>query len=129
MVENDGNESLYFVPSKLKDEESLYKFFLSTGLLPDYFGFNWDALLDSLRDLSWVKTKSVTLIHSDIPFLNDKEICNIYLDILQTAVMDWRMPENTTLLYLPPGSTYVNHDFSVVFPQNCESVVSEILDE
>ncbi|MFR9164902.1 MAG: barstar family protein [Dysgonomonas sp.] len=30
---------------------------------PNYFGFNWNALLDCLRDFDWIEEKYIILIH------------------------------------------------------------------
>jgi len=56
--------------------------------LPEYFGFNWDALSDRLRDLHWIKQRTVVLRHSDLPALPDSEL-RVYLDVLSEAVTGW----------------------------------------
>ncbi|MES2388088.1 MAG: barstar family protein [Bacteroidota bacterium] len=41
---------------------------------PGYFGFNWDAMNDCLRDFSWPEPyKAVTIIHPTVPDLNAAE--------------------------------------------------------
>jgi hypothetical protein len=52
--------------------------------LPDWFGNNWDALVDVLRDLSWVPEREVVLHHVNLPALS-KDDLRIYLDILRRA--------------------------------------------
>jgi hypothetical protein len=34
--------------------------------LPEYFGFNWNALYDCLCDLHWVMAKDLLIIHTGI---------------------------------------------------------------
>jgi hypothetical protein len=53
-----------------------------------YFGFNWDAFLDCLRDLSWIKQENIIICHHSVPKLNAHDL-KIYLDILRFAVADW----------------------------------------
>jgi RNAse (barnase) inhibitor barstar len=72
---------------------------------PNYFGFNWDALSDCLRDLQWIKEKRVLIVHEDLPNLSDKELF-LYIDVLQYCMEDWE-------IYKGP---YEKHDLDVVFP-------------
>jgi len=67
---------------------------------PDYFGFNWDALFDCLRDFSWIEERDILLVHQELPKLSSEEL-KVYLRLLRDAILDWR-----------PGEA---HRFGVVF--------------
>jgi RNAse (barnase) inhibitor barstar len=60
--------------------------------LPADFGRNWDALADSVRDLSWLKAPGVILLfdHADAMQLADEEGFDTLLDILEEAVDYWQ---------------------------------------
>jgi hypothetical protein len=70
--------------------------------LPGYFGFNWDALSDCLRDLHWMKQRMVVLRHGDLPALPESEL-RIYLDVLSEAVTSWGAEEEHSLVVSFPG--------------------------
>jgi Barstar (barnase inhibitor) len=81
--------------------------------VPNYFGRNWNSLVDILRDLSWIEQKLVTIRHSDLPNLPAADV-NIYLDILQTRVREWKSRER--------------HLLSVVFPVGVRDAIVRALD-
>lgn len=86
---------------------------LSTALkFPDYFGGNWDALDECLRDFHWVEQRRVLIHHDELPYLPKSELC-IYLEILQRSVEDWFGDEH--------------HELIVSFPKNAESKIRELL--
>lgn len=59
---------------------------IADGLLfPDWFGWNWDALEDCLRDLTWLPHQEVVIYHHAMPALTARDL-SIYLDILSEAV-------------------------------------------
>ena len=66
---------------------------LARGLkFPDYFGWNWDALEECLRDLSWFTAPGgIVLLHEHMP-LTDAAQRNIYLAILKLAQAESRTP-------------------------------------
>lgn len=72
---------------------------------PDYFGGNWDALEECIRDLYWLPAGDVIVVHEDIPLENDQRSLSIYLSILQDAVVKWAASKERRLWVLfPPDS-------------------------
>ncbi len=66
---------------------------------PEYFGENWNALYDCLRDFSWVHEFSIVLIHPDLPSIPDKDL-KIYLEVLQDSCLDWKEGDSHQLTVL-----------------------------
>ena len=65
---------------------------LAQGLsFPDYFGENWDALIDCLSDLSWVQAPETIIDHANIPQLSTRDL-RLYLESLIDAAAR-RTPE------------------------------------
>lgn len=79
---------------------------------PGYFGWNWDAFDECLRDLSWIETpRQIVLVHNDIPLPAASEDRAIYLEILRDAVQSWG-----------PGQP---HELIVVFPTRCRPELTQ----
>lgn len=56
---------------------------------PDTFGHNWDALEDSLRDLSWLPASGYAVfVRGDAPRRVGR-IWDTLLDVLESAAIDW----------------------------------------
>lgn len=54
---------------------------------PRYFGWNWDAFEECLRDRSWLgNAKEIVIVHRDVPFVDSPEQLPIYLSILHELV-------------------------------------------
>jgi len=98
---NPENTFTVHLPEIRNKEELFSSVSLKLGF-PSYFGFNWDALSECLRDLSWISFKKVNLIHDDIFLTNDGNSLTIYIDVLKDALQDWQNSEA--------------HDFDVFFP-------------
>jgi hypothetical protein len=79
---------------------------------PSYFGFNWDALYDVLRDFHWVKERIIVLVHDYLPVLDNDDL-KIYLNILSDSSRDWKENEE--------------HSFVIVFPKDRESLIKDLL--
>src|ERR1700733_15986136 len=74
------------VPVPLATKKELLTTLAIRLSFPDYFGGNWEALEECLRDLSWLSVERVGLIHADIPLLDDVANARTYLSILRGAV-------------------------------------------
>ncbi len=73
------------VPPRLESKTALLEF-LRVGLrFPDYFGANWDALDECIRDVAEVGTEKFALVHHDLPLESDPASQRIYLDIVGQA--------------------------------------------
>lgn len=62
--------------------------------IPDYWGNNWDELVDDLRDLNWIKTRNIHIIHENLSYLPDKDL-SVYLSIVYVIAMFWRQYPST----------------------------------
>jgi len=96
--------------SGISSKEELFKQFSNRIEMPDYFGHNWDALSDCLRDFHWIDKQQIILVHDDYPKLNENELLT-YLQILFEAVQDWKEGEE--------------HSFEVVFPESVKDLVEQ----
>ena len=87
---------------------------LRTALrFPEYCGTNWDSLEECIRDLSWMPTGTVVLIHEDLPLRNNRGALRTYLSILQDAGAKFQGGHDRNLL--------------VVFPVDAKALVTETL--
>ncbi|MDR1203750.1 MAG: barstar family protein [Tannerellaceae bacterium] len=92
--------------SKVRGKEDLLKQLSDKLKFPDYFGFNWDALFECLRDFHWIEQQKIVLVHDDLPVLEEKDL-HIYLEILIDAVktwQDWKEGEEHSLEVIFPES-------------------------
>ena len=72
------------VPSGLTQKDELFSFYATAFCFPGYFGYNWDALDECLRDMqNWhPKERCFTLLHQDIPLVATLNDAKVYLEIL-----------------------------------------------
>lgn len=98
---HDAEAFVVRVPAGLTSGEALLQTLYEQARLPGYFGFNWDALSDCLRDLHWVACHEVVLLHADVPKLSRQDL-RTYFDVLAECVASWA-----------PGD---EHSLRVVFP-------------
>lgn len=68
-----------------------------------YFGHNWDALEDCLRDLEWFSRTAyaIVLANSDALLPRSDRGFQTFARILATAAEDWRSPSTDTVSVRP----------------------------
>lgn len=107
------NETEYiaYLP-KVKDENDLFRELNDILAFPDYFGDNWNALFDCLRDFSWISKRGVALVHLEIPILSEEELMT-YFEIIFSAVEDWTDTDD--------------HYFKVIFSKEDEPKIMKFI--
>lgn len=69
--------------------------------LPDYFGFNWDALWDLYRDFYWISQTNIIIRHQGITALPENDLI-IYIGIVVDTCKSWReYPEHNISFFFP----------------------------
>jgi len=93
------------LPEGIESKSDLLSHYAGAGHFPAYFGNNWDALNDCLRDFSWIRQKRIVIIHNDLPLSNNAKELLTYLEILADAVKFWKRHEQYELLIVLPMKT------------------------
>lgn len=116
------NSFIATIPINIKSKSQLLDVYSDKFKLPDYFGRNWDALDEVLKDFYWIGQKIIIIFHEGIPSgLNEKDL-KIYLDILTDAVQVWR--DSPREGFKPPQ---IMHELIVVFPSKCKKEIEKII--
>jgi hypothetical protein len=94
------------IPATVRSKTALLQLISQQLKFPVYFGWNWDALSDCLRDLHWLdEVKRVRIIHEAVPFLPGWKKRGIYLNLLQEVVLSWNANPGIQIEALFPTST------------------------
>ena len=92
------------VPAGIRTADGLLAVLSEQLHFPDWFGFNWNALYDSLRDLEWLSASRIVLVHQDLPDLDPRSDRWQYLDILADAVRSWNTDPVRRLVVVFPAA-------------------------
>ena len=114
------------IPKGIQSKENLFAAFESAGQFPEYFGSNWDAFFDCLRDFEWVQEKTIVILHGDLPLSGNATICRIYLETLQSAMEDWTASAARSNIGNDPKE-FSNHELVVAFPSTLQRNISSVL--
>ncbi len=106
------NSFVVLISKDVNSENGLFKELSRKLNFPDYFGFNWNAVYDCLRDFHWIKEKGIVLIHAEIPHIEEGKL-KIYCEILNDAVQDWQRDDE--------------HYLEVIFPKSSEYALVSML--
>jgi RNAse (barnase) inhibitor barstar len=96
----------------INSEDALFEKLYIKLIFPDYFGFNWNAVYDCLRDFYWIKQQKIIIVHDDFPKIN-KQVLKLYLDVLIDAMNDWKEDEE--------------HSLDSIFPKQYEQEIASLL--
>lgn len=112
------------VPAGIVSKKRLMTAIARAGHFPEYFGANWDALLDCLRDMDWIKKKKVLIIHHDLPLADDAVACGTYLGVLQDALAGWQ--QNATSMLPDKNQMFVDRTLRIVFPVEKKFMIEKL---
>jgi Barstar (barnase inhibitor) len=97
-LEDINIESAVVLTKNIESRKQLFDAIANGLRFPDYFGGNWDALIDCLSDLSWLDQDEVVLAHASLPSLGGREL-RVYLECLVDAAAR-RAPDDRPKLRL-----------------------------
>ncbi|WP_267220684.1 barstar family protein [Dyella silvae] len=95
------------------DREALFDRLTQALRLPADFGRNWDALADSMRDLSWLKATGYILLFDRAEAMRDanEDDFDTLLDILEESVDYWQEAESPFFVFFAlPESAFDDTD-------------------
>jgi Barstar (barnase inhibitor) len=92
------------VPPHISSKAALLALLAEQLRFPGYFGWNWDAFEECVRDLSWLPPGRVILRHVDIPLAGEPANATTYVDILSGAVHKMSKSKGRELIVLFPSS-------------------------
>ena len=120
----EEDELVAYVPVDIEDELVLLQSLAGQLQFPGYFGYNWDALWDCLCDFTWSSQRKILIKHEGLPSGLTEEGLQIYLRILNDAVVDWQS-ERTAWHCREWGQLL--HELEVVFPAECRAEIERLL--
>ena len=109
----DPDALIASVPANAANKEELLNALAHELRFPDYFGHNWDALDECLRDFSWLEERRIVLLHEVLPSRLIENDLRKYIEILARCARDWKLTEE--------------HELVVVFPDEARESIEKIL--
>ncbi len=70
------------VPAGISDKKDLFDFYAKEFRFPDWFGRNWDALFDCMKDITMQSYARIMIRHKDVPFADASNDREAYLKVL-----------------------------------------------
>ena len=96
-----GYEMLFLSGDKIKNKEDLFNSLKNAFGFP-YFGENWDALIDCLRNLEWLPARGYVIFYDNPNNLFDQnpEDMLTFLGIIKEVSKEWKQENIVFKLYL-----------------------------
>ena len=114
------------VPNGIRQSGDLFAAFNSALSFPAYFGYNWDAFEECLRDLSWISEQSVKIVHRDMPLQADPAQCKTYLSIL-ADLAEVHADQLSRCEKRADGEDALAHLYVVTFPSSVRQAIERIV--
>lgn len=92
----DSGARVARVDGRVCTAQQLFDLLYRLLALPGYFGFNWTALSDCVRDFHWIDERDVVVVHDELPGLPSWEV-KTYLEVLSDAALGWKPGEAHSL--------------------------------
>lgn len=95
------------IPGGIQSTDELLAALSARAQFPDLSGDSWDSAFDCLRDFSWVKKRTIVVVHRDLPLQSMRDECRTYLHMLKDAVLQRRLAsadgrEQELVVLFPP---------------------------
>lgn len=87
-IKIEGDTYVVVLNGNIFFKEDLFNEYYTKLKFPSYFGFNWEALEDCLKDLIWIEQESIIIYHPDLPQLSDEDM-KTYLKIIRDSSGEW----------------------------------------
>lgn len=114
---------LFEAPSGISSKSELLLAYGNGLKIPD-FGLNWDALDESLNDLSWLDESRVIIYHSDIPKLEKQEL-EIFFNILNRNC--YEQPYIPTEEFFAKHGVKIKESITFFFPAKYKEEIESFL--
>ncbi|MGV3609245.1 MAG: barstar family protein [Planctomycetaceae bacterium] len=102
------------LPLKLRSKQKVLLTLAQRLHFPRYFGKNWDALEELMRDLNWLEAKRIVLVHEGFPLgAGDGRL--IYLQILQSVQGFWKEADEPK-------------EWVIIFPKSAEGALEAAME-
>lgn len=121
LLETDKKSFIGVIPKGVNTEDELMHVYFDKLNLPGYFGGNWDALDEVLRDFDLINAENIIILHSDIPELSAEDQ-RLLIKVLGRAVKTMK-DGPVAGSQLPTGK----HKLQVIFPSSEKSKIEELL--
>jgi RNAse (barnase) inhibitor barstar len=93
------------LPRGIRSKKKLLAIFADKLHFPRYFGKNWDALEECLRNLSWIPmNQPIVIVHEDLPFGAGGANRGIYLELLRSVLDHWSASGDRTVQAIMPAA-------------------------